>query len=373
MMIFGDSLSDNGNLKLWLKVMPEFPYWFGRFTDGITWSEYLRKSANITMSNWAIGGAKSGNINDFNTEEIIEYVKTEGRNFITGSVSTTIDRYLQNCLTNGSTIDQKTTEDTIYVIWIGANDYLEKFDDTNTFLRLIDHPNETGGYEEVSSRAVENIVTNIKKLNDKGARYFLIPNLPDIGVTPIIATTPYDFTAGTVKTRAELSMAMSNVIKTHNKKLNEYLSLLAKERQEQLTILYVDIFNDFNMLLQNKNPFNETDFDPQFRNGYHGVNVGNSDTQRIPKKCFQGGYTALQSGWNISDWINYASTNTCRNLDQSYNSLSTFWDNVHPTSYAHSFIAYSFHYHMRKAELLSIEPPEIEQYREKILASYFHQ
>jgi phospholipase/lecithinase/hemolysin len=51
MVIFGDRLSDTGNLKRWLKVMPEYPCWLGRFSSGLTWSEYLGENANVTPFN----------------------------------------------------------------------------------------------------------------------------------------------------------------------------------------------------------------------------------------------------------------------------------------------------------------------------------
>lgn len=363
MVVFGDSLSDTGNLKHWLKVMPEYPYWYGRFTNGITWSEYLSKETEITIFNWAYGGAKSDSTNDFTPQEVENYVKSGGRNFITGSMTTTINRYLHQGWLSGEKIDIKAAEETAYTLWIGGNDYLEKFDDREVLFNLIEYPNNTGGYEKVSDRATDNIIINIKKLNDKGAKYFVIPNLPNLSKAPTIATVSYDFSKGSVKTREDLSAAIKNIIELHNKKLKIKIDSLKEERGEDLKILYIDLFADFDSVLEKKNPFTGDDFDPKFENEYYdNVKI------QIPKKCFQGGYTP--EGITNSAWRAYASQNTSKRPDGSFNFLSTFWDDVHPTSYAHSLIAYSFCYHMKEAGLISTSLPNQEDYRDRNMKLY---
>ena len=363
MVIFGDSLSDNDNLKRWLKIMPEYPYWFGRFTSGLTWSEYLAKDSGLASFNWAVGGAKSAKTKDITAAEIIKYVKAGGRNFVTGSMSTSIDRYLGRWLTNGKTINAAAAKETVYVLWIGANDYLEKFDDQEDFNRLLDQPNKTGGYQLVSTRAVDNIIENIIKLNDKGAINFVVPNLPDVGYTPTMATTKnYDFSKGRIKNRTELSAAVTVMVQTHNKKLADALQKLQVARQGKLNILPVNIFSDFDQLIRGKNPFTGGDFDAQFNNQYYDVIAGDSGL-KIPKKCFTGGYVALGSGVTNKEWRDYASKNTCKNTDQSFNSFSTYWDDVHPTSYSHCLLSYTFYYRMHEAGLLKQPPKPLEEHR----------
>ncbi|NEO77120.1 SGNH/GDSL hydrolase family protein [Moorena sp. SIO4G3] len=363
MVIFGDSLSDTGNLKHWVKLMPEYPYWYGRFTNGLTWSEYLSKETGITLFNWAYGGAKSDLINDFKPKEILDYVKSGGRNVITGSMTTTINRYLDNGWLSGKKIDLTAAEETAYTLWIGANDYLEKFDSEETLFNLIEYPNDIGGYEKVSDRATDNIIENIKKINDKGAKYFIIPNLPNVGKTPTIATVSYDFSRGSVKTREDFSAAITNIINVHNNKLKIKIESLKEERGKYLEIVYIDLFSDFDALLENKNPFTGDYFDAQFENEYYDIQSTGSSAIQIPKQCFQGGYTA--EGITNSDWRAYASNNTSKTKDGSFNFLSTFWDNVHPTSYAHSLIAYSFQYWMKEAGLISSSLPKLEDYRDR--------
>lgn len=60
---FGDSLSDTGNLfngSQW--VFPNSNSWFlGHFSNGLVWTEYLAKSQQLPVYNWAVGGAAGTN------------------------------------------------------------------------------------------------------------------------------------------------------------------------------------------------------------------------------------------------------------------------------------------------------------------------
>ena len=61
----------------------------------------------------------------------------------------------------------------LYVIWTGANDYLMSITDPNASRA---EPREV----------VTNITKAIQALYSLGARNFLIPNLPDLGLTPMV-------------------------------------------------------------------------------------------------------------------------------------------------------------------------------------------
>ncbi|KAI8051025.1 hypothetical protein BDF22DRAFT_694438 [Syncephalis plumigaleata] len=56
---FGDSLTDNGNaFALSNQTWPSTELYFnGRFTNGLTWIEWLQRMYNATLTNWAYGGA----------------------------------------------------------------------------------------------------------------------------------------------------------------------------------------------------------------------------------------------------------------------------------------------------------------------------
>lgn len=64
MIIFGDSLSDTGNLYryMWYKLPLSPPYYYGRFSNGPLWIEHLYDSyypQDYTegFQNYAVGGA----------------------------------------------------------------------------------------------------------------------------------------------------------------------------------------------------------------------------------------------------------------------------------------------------------------------------
>ncbi len=62
-VVFGDSLSDTGNM--FNAAMWRFPSpggWFvGHFSNGLVWTEYLAKAKNLPIYNWAVGGAAGSN------------------------------------------------------------------------------------------------------------------------------------------------------------------------------------------------------------------------------------------------------------------------------------------------------------------------
>ncbi|MDE2240767.1 MAG: autotransporter outer membrane beta-barrel domain-containing protein, partial [Rhodospirillales bacterium] len=62
--VFGDSLSDDGNLYK-LTGLPPAPYYEGRFSNGPVWVEYLPALAGLNSSsanNFAYGGAFTGDL-----------------------------------------------------------------------------------------------------------------------------------------------------------------------------------------------------------------------------------------------------------------------------------------------------------------------
>src|SRR5919108_3147959 len=67
-VMFGDSLSDNGNLlALTGGAVPASPYFAGRFSNGPVWVERLASALDVPLVNFAVGGALTGNGNLFET------------------------------------------------------------------------------------------------------------------------------------------------------------------------------------------------------------------------------------------------------------------------------------------------------------------
>src|SRR5262245_41839418 len=112
-IIFGDSLSDNGNLYNILKVIPASPpYYEGRFSNGPTWAElvgnYYYKKNYATVENFAYGGA---------TAVLHRPLKDHY------AAPVTLEAELNEYLIKSP---HKNKEPSLFILWIGGNDYLDE-------------------------------------------------------------------------------------------------------------------------------------------------------------------------------------------------------------------------------------------------------
>jgi len=154
-VVFGDSLSDSGNVfTLDRGTYPPPPY-KGRFSNGPVWVEYLVKSLGISgnFCNYAFGGATTGVISSqgapgFNTQ-VLTYT-----NLLTVAA--------------GFPTAFPQPQESLFIIWIGGNDFLGPLADPAVAV----------------SNAVLNIWTGMNKLASVGAKTFMVVNLPDLGLTP---------------------------------------------------------------------------------------------------------------------------------------------------------------------------------------------
>jgi phospholipase/lecithinase/hemolysin len=146
-VVFGDSLSDDGNYILFPGQPAPDPdqYWEGRFSNGPVWNEYLARPQRLDapLSNRAYGGAEtSSEFPPGVREQVTFYVFTE----------------------------DSPSPDTLFAVWIGGNDHL----------------NSGRG----AQAAVDNIEDALEALIRCGARHLLVLNLPDLGVIPDTLGTP---------------------------------------------------------------------------------------------------------------------------------------------------------------------------------------
>jgi phospholipase/lecithinase/hemolysin len=166
--IFGDSLSDPGNLfKVSKGFIPQEPYYEGRFSNGEIWTDYLADDLELNPTpytsgiassegvNYAFGGSTSGNTNIINTL----YPSFPGK---LPGVKDQVGAFIQPLLQQGKTADPNG----LYMIWAGGNDY--------TY----------GGISD-PTEVVNNLSWAVKALYSVGARNFLIANLPDLSQTPL--------------------------------------------------------------------------------------------------------------------------------------------------------------------------------------------
>jgi phospholipase/lecithinase/hemolysin len=303
-VVFGDSLSDNGNIDFLTRglkdlgigeVFPVTPYHKGRFSNGLVWSERLMDDLklgaqssqtcffNVTTNrscNYAIGGSttsqsissdnnpfkkikeifNNSNVNDFLSKQVVP---------MHIGVKEMVTEYL-----NKDSPDDHALTHTLYIIWAGGNDY---YADSNV--------------EPTVANLIESIKLIINHNPSSGKRYFLIPNLPDLGNTPFIKKNP--------DRKEKLSQKTSQ----HNKILKEELEKLINnpDYKDKIAIVQLDIAKFFvDTINSGKDP---------------ATPINSTDT------CYSKSYTE-SDGEVCKDPENYL-----------------FWDEVHPTQYAHCLIA----------------------------------
>jgi phospholipase/lecithinase/hemolysin len=207
MYVFGDSLSDIGNdtiLTRGQKISPTIPpsesphrtYYEGRFSNGPVAVEYLWRlitdDANASLVSFLTpgGAALNGSVNFAFGGSTSEYLsKTPGGFYVPGLLG-------QVELFRAIAKRKKPQNQALYVVWTGGNDYI--YDPTSKPLDVI-----------------ENIEQTIKTLHSVGARHFLVPNLPDLGLAPLVLVNG-----------PEASLKMSQLTADHNATLARALDRL---------------------------------------------------------------------------------------------------------------------------------------------------
>ncbi len=194
--VFGDSLSDMGTVfRATGGIYPPSPNYFqGRYSNGRVWVEYLADRLQLSshqVNNFAWGGATTGTIDG-----------------TTGS-SSAIANLVPHLLTQVASFVQyqpKSDPASLYVIWAGANDYLQGIQNPTV--------------------PVNHIMQAIATLVKTGGKKFLIANLPDLGQLPA--------------THTSLNAAnLTALTQTHNQSLRRSLKQLSQQ-QPDLQIALLD-------------------------------------------------------------------------------------------------------------------------------------
>lgn len=175
---FGDSYSDDGaSLRISTaavkasvpnaSILPPFTSVYdadGRWMNGpgLASVEVLAKKENLQLTDYAVGGGKSGN----------------------GNLNSWLDAY-QNTGLFGQ-IEQYKSEvsgvadaNALHFIFISTNDILEKV-----------FTNQPGSFESLASKAVDNMAEGVSKLARLGAKQFFVVNSTDLAVLPLFKDNP---------------------------------------------------------------------------------------------------------------------------------------------------------------------------------------
>jgi len=190
LFVFGDSLADTGNSwALTGNAFPPSPFYYqGRASNGPVSSEYLWESFNPGTTgpapsssggtNYAINGASTGlvNFNYFRDTTLYAPFLNQGAapqlsSFIIGNPSF-----------NPST--------SLFMVWLFPNDVLSWLSTGNDSGTVLGGAPKTVNAQGLITNGITNIATMITALAGRGATEFLVPNMPDLGQTPLFRNNP---------------------------------------------------------------------------------------------------------------------------------------------------------------------------------------
>jgi phospholipase/lecithinase/hemolysin len=324
-VVFGDSLSDPGNLKRRLLVFPLAPYWLGRFADGPVWADHLAHAMGLAVQNHAFGGAVSAPHEDVPSADIVAAIQQGAQHFLTGSVQRYVTDYVERDLALGVV---ERPRDTVFVVWAGANDYISKEPFSGDIRTLLDTPTGRAGSERVIGLSTSALADVVRRLHAAGARLFVVVNLPDLGRTPaVLYNQSYrpDARLSEDARRIRLARRLSQLTARHNARLARALARLGAELHGE-TIVLVDTEEAVDVMLAGRAPDGSgRRFDYGFALSAreqalrHGRRV-----LAVQDRCYTGGYLGTSDPGR-----------TCAEAGHAF-----FWDSVHPTTRTHCWIAW---------------------------------
>jgi thermolabile hemolysin len=187
LVVFGDSLSDTGTVfRATNGAYPsDPPYFQGRYSNGRVWVEYVAARLSLSanqINNYACGGATSGGYSN---------------GFVPGLLS-----QVQSFTQTHSSVNSTS----LYVLWAGANDYLQGVNDATV--------------------PVRNVIDAIASLSNTGAKRILVANLPDLGQLPATRNTAN-------------SANLTALTRAHNQGLRQSLKVL-RQQQPDLELAILD-------------------------------------------------------------------------------------------------------------------------------------
>ncbi len=214
LFVFGDSLSDDGNLKLTAQVpfLEGPPYLEGRFSNGPVAVELLADELGLTLdpalaggTNFAVAGATAGGESaiDLNAQLINFFGATGGF----------------------------APPTALYIVFFGGNDIRNTSDSSNreAFRTLFD--------------AANNVRSAVQQLIDAGAANIMVVNAPDIGRIPETALNAVQNGDPGLPRRLSFRSRVFNFF------LNRNIRRLQRNNDAQ--IVPVDLFNFFTFLRTN--------------------------------------------------------------------------------------------------------------------------
>jgi phospholipase/lecithinase/hemolysin len=298
--VFGDSLSDSGNVfaaTTLAPINPVFPdkatpltppYFDGRFSNGPIYADVLAGQLGFGSfgpslfpggTNYAWGGASTG-------PAVLPVpglaVPSIYRSTPPGPGELPSQLQLYGSFLQGA--GMSADPDALYVLWGGGNDLRDAVNWAK------DHPATAfADGEAVVSAAIANLQGALQTLDALGAQRVLVPNAPDVGVTP--ETIAWD-----TDPQFSLTSYATALTGNFNVRLADMLDTF-----QGLSIIELDTYGLFNDVLANPLAYGITD---------------------AQNPCLTTGELSIFIGGTV-----------CSSPDEHL-----FWDNHHPTSTIHALL-----------------------------------
>ena len=213
---FGDSYSDNGAAYAITSAMveegsvegayikPGDLYWENRYSNGLVGIEVAAEKAGLELTNYAVGGALSGQ------ENYSPWMDSNGNTGVLGQ----IDKYIAELGT------ETASESDLFFVMSGTNDYCQ----------FIDYALE-GTIADVAAATLENTEEAIRKLAAVGAENIIISEANDVSILP------YEITEGRQESAKEYA-------ETVNAKLPEMVENMESELGVDIEIFELTTLTD---------------------------------------------------------------------------------------------------------------------------------
>lgn len=295
LVVFGDSLSDSGNLYQLSqvqhfsdptknKISPGKNYDRGHFSNGDTWIEILSAQTSLPLADFAYGGAWAEPANYSGDDQ-------------TPDLNKQIQQYL-DLYKNDQHKDQH-----LYFIWAGANDYLHS---------LFSEPNA----DFITTRVQTQIDAAATTLIKNGAKHIIILGLPRLGDTPL----------GSIN--ALFSKTLNNMSDMHNQKILNLVTYIKNKTNQD--IRFFDIASPLTDILNNPGNYNIKVINEGC------VNYATSMTTNTMKTGFSKN-PILSLADNVSHQVKLPEGCAKDKADQNPDDYA-FWDGLHPTRVLHQII-----------------------------------
>lgn len=259
MYVFGDSLSDSGNLSLLTGgAIPGAPYYRGRFSNGPNYADDLAARLGLPLApslaggtNYAYGGAR------------------------TDSHPSGLPLGVLSQVADYTTTHASADPNALYIVFAGANNLQD----------ALAAPTVADA-NAIVGQAVTDIGTALTTLESRGARHFLVPNAPDLGLVPRV-------------------LAFGSAASAYTSLLSSSFNTLLDSLLNGYTGVDLRRFDTFGFM-----------HDAINNPGRFGFNV-------VDQRCYTGDDQNFTGGGSI-----------CANPDRYL-----FWDGIHPTAAGHAALA----------------------------------